>query len=232
MSYSPHAISVIRTIRGNNIRRMARRLACLAVWLALCSWGWARTIVIDANEADRMAAIADSAPRHSWAASEASSGIYTASIIDLLPGRAFLIRFPLGAIPAGQRITNAELILPVEAFRPMEARLYVWRLLADWGAGVSYLFRTTRPGKLAWTTPGARGVASDRAVRPTAIARLTAAGEQIFNVTEDIELWNTGAATNNGWIVTVEDQGATARLTSPLWQGASAWKLKITYEPE
>jgi hypothetical protein len=99
----------------------------------------AHTIIFDANEADRMAAISDVAPRMSWAAYEAWTAIYTTSYVDIAPSRSFLIRFALNKIPPGQRITYAELILPVSYFAGTDPRFYLWRVLAEWGPGVSHL---------------------------------------------------------------------------------------------
>lgn len=192
----------------------------------------AHTIIFDAAEADRMAAISDVAPRMSWAAYEGWTAIYSTSYIDVIPGRSFLIRLALSKVPPGQRITYAELILPVPYFTGTDPRFYLWRILADWGTGVSHLYRRTSPAKQEWAVPGARGLSSDRATRPSAVVRLLAAGEQVINVTEDIELWYTGAAPNHGWLFTVEDPELLVRFGSPAWDALAAWKLRITYEPE
>ena len=194
----------------------------------------ARTVVIDASEIDRAAAIVDDAPRMSWAGYQPwAAGIYYGYCIDLAPGRSMLVHFPITKIPAGQKITSAELITTVIHMGGNDVRFYLWRLLPEWGPGVCHLYRNTRPAKVPWAIPGAHGVATDRAVQPTAIMRLTTIGEQVVNVTEDIELWYTGAAPNNGWMFTVEDIGTFVRLLSPTWpDGAQVWRLRITYEPE
>ena len=202
------------------------------VYLAIAMPASARTIVIDANEADKMAVISDAAPRMSWMAYEACTSVYTTSHIDLVPGRSFLIRFALSKIPAGQQITFAELILPVQFHVKTDPRFYLWRVLPDWGPGVSHLYRMTLPVKVEWAVPGARGVSSDRATRPSAVVRVRASGEQVINVTGDIELWYTGAAPNHGWMLTLEDPEIFIRFASPAWDAMSAWKLRITYEPE
>jgi hypothetical protein len=113
-----------------------------------------------------------------------------------------------------------------------EPRLYVWRLLPEWGAGVCHQYRTQRPAKAEWAAPGARGGGTDRATRPTVVLPLTSAGEKVVNVTQDVELWYTGAAPNNGWLLTAEDADALIRLDSPLWNARGRWKLRITYEPQ
>lgn len=202
------------------------------IYLMIALPAGAHTIILDANEADKMAAISDVTPRMSWAAYEGWTAIYSTSYIDLVPGRSFLIRFALSKIPRGQRITHVELILPVLSYSGTDPRFYLWRILSEWGAGVSHLYRVTSPAKLEWAVPGARGVSSDRATRPSAVVRMLATGEQVINVTEDIELWYTGAAPNYGWLFTVEDPELCIRFASPAWDAMAAWKLRITYEPE
>jgi hypothetical protein len=64
------------------------------------------------------------------------------------------------------------------------------------------------------------------------VVRISNTGDQVVNVTEDVELWYTGAAANHGWILTHEDTGSLIRLSSPVWATRGNWKLRITYEPE
>lgn len=241
-----------------NVRHIGT-LPLLAAALIAALPADARTIVIDGTKSDRMAGIAEPAPRQSWAMNEPSIGVFSVNAVLLARDRSFLIRFPLDSIPAGARIAHAELILPVTQCSGSEPRFYLWRILADWGPGVSYVYRkaesaldsaqasrnqgakggdnranspTNRIGKIEWTRPGARGDSSDRATRPTDIARLTEPGDVTINVTEDVELWHTGMAANQGWMLTVEDPGTTVLLKSPVWEdGAAAWRLRITYEP-
>ena len=213
-------------------RAGARLAAAAALALLLCAPASARTVVIDGADMDQAAAISETGPRYSWAGYEPWVAVNYGGSFDVLPGRSMLIRFALAKIPAGQRVTNAELILPVTAYGGGDPRFYVWRVLAKWGPGVCHLYRTTRPAKVPWTVPGARGGSSDRATRPTAIARITEPGEQVISVTEDVEIWSTGAASNEGWLITVEDIGTYVRLASPLWDLLQNWKLRITYEPE
>ncbi len=204
-------------------------LACLTIPPSI----HARTIVLDAaSEADRMAVIAENAPLMSWAAYMPWEGIYYGSAIDIQQGKGFLIRFPMGAIPAGQRITNAELIFSVQLASGATPRLYFWRVLSEWGAGVCHQYRMTRPKPMEWALPGARGSSSDRAIRPTAIHPIAGPGEKIVNLTEDVEIWYAGAAKNQGWLITVEDPGVFARMFCPIFETESQWKLRITFEPE
>lgn len=209
-------------------------LACLlALALLYTTSAHGRTIVLDAvATVDRMAVIAEDAPNMSWAPYTPWANTYYGNAIDFQQGRAMLIRFPLEAVPKGQRVTNAELIFTVTLVSGVEPRLYIWRLLPDWGAGVCHRFRMTRPRQQEWAKPGARGSSQDRAVRPSAVCRIQGPGEYIANVTEDLEIWVTGAAANQGWLISVEDPGMVVRTACPLYESISQWKLRITYESE
>jgi len=202
-------------------------LLCLTVNLSS-----ARTVVLEGTEMDRVAGIAADAPRMGWAMSWLRPGIYTTAALDLVPGRSFLFRFPIEQVPAGHRITQAELILPVEEVEGTDPRLYVWRMATAWGVGACYTYRMTIPQKIEWTRPGAGGRFADRAGRATVVARLVSSGQKVLNVTEDVELWQAGVATNWGWLLTVEDPGVRIRLASPQGNGERQWKLRITHEPE
>jgi len=189
----------------------------------------ARTVAITDEDCDRMAAITAEAPNLGWAGFETGGG-FAPIYIELQRQRAFLIRYPIDKlIPKGQRITQAEWVIPV-VYCNGEQKLYVHRILGEWGAGVCHKYRSVRPQKVEWITPGARG-ASDRAVKPSATPRVNEIGDLVVNVTQDVELWYSGASKNNGWIVTVDD-GGFLRLSSPVWTTRGNWKLRITYEPE
>jgi hypothetical protein len=201
------------------------------VMLLWASSAQGRTIVLNATDSDRMAGIAESAPRQSWAMYEYRQGYFITTALSVAPNHSFLFRLALDKIPPGHRIAHAELILPVVNFRGSDPRFYLWRILPDWGPGVNWIHRTGRPEKIEWTKAGGRGISSDRATRPTDVVRLTAIGEVAINVTEDVELWYSGAATNNGWMITVEDPDGFVQIGSPVWDQAAAWKLRVTYEP-
>jgi len=193
----------------------------------------AKTIILTAQDADRVAAISDVAPRMSLCFFETWPGTMYMNQVGVTQGRSVLMRYNLASIPPGQRITHAEWLLPVTSYSGSEPRFYAWRMVAEWGPGVCHLYRVTLPRKIEWVRPGARGHSSDRATRPTEIVRLTEAGERVINVTEDVELWYTKAAPNNGWMLTVEDPGVQVVFTTPVWaEGVNSWKLRITYEPE
>lgn len=191
----------------------------------------ARTIVLTARDADMMAAIAAEAPRHSWAAGTYDTGVFSASQVDLQGGRGFLIRYPLDVIPPGQRIMNAQWRLPVIEAEPEESRLYIWRLLGEWGAGVSYLNRRAGGEEEPWAKPGARANSVDRSGRPTAVIKPTDPQELTINVTRDIELWYSGLGRNHGWLLSIEDDTTAVSLESPFWEGMDLWELRITYVP-
>ncbi len=195
----------------------------------------ARTIVLTAEDCDQMAIIAEEAPRLSWAAYEPGPGIYSTFMFTLRGKRALLIRYPLDKIPKGQAVTNAELVVPINYFAGAP-RLQVRRLLADWGFGVCHEYRTVRPKKLKWTKPGARGVLSDVALKPTATFQVTEPKPRTVNVTGDVELWYSGQAANRGWIISDDSDGSYTQMASPLspWSpdGKTGWKLRITYEPK
>ena len=215
---------------------MKRPLSGLLITLLLscCSASVsARTIELSDLDCERMAVIGPQAPRSGWVMYELGGGEFNTTHIDLRAERKFLIRYPLDRIPDGQRVTRAEWIVPVSLVSPVgEHRLYIRRLIGAWGVGVCHDYRQIRPTKLPWHAPGASGASTDRATQASAIVKVSSGGELNINVTEDIELWYTGAVANQGWIVTVEDATSLIRINSPLWTGQGQFKLRITYEPE
>lgn len=213
----------------STVRRYMGIVAALMLSGTVC---FAKTIVMDATACERMAGISKVAPRQSWALNQARPGYFNNTHVVLAKGQSFLVQFPLDRIPAGHRIAHAELILPIAGRSGNEPRFYLWRLLADWGVGVSHLYRKVAKEKVEWTRPGAGGISSDRATRPTDVVRVTKNGKNVVNVTEDVELWYAGAADNNGWLLTVEDVGTSVTISSPVYTGQKAWKLRITYEPK
>ena len=205
-------------------------LVCLLVLPALAS---AKTIVLTDGICDRMAAINARAPRMSWAAYEPTASFFYSSTVDIGTDGGFLFRFPLDQIPPGHRITKAELLIPVAYFYGTNRRMYVWRMTSEWGPGTCWQYRMITPEKkIEWGEAGARAAGTDRATRPTAVMAFPPEpGERIINVTQDVELWNTGAAKNQGWLITVEDPDSVLRFTCPIYQ-PDIVKLRITYEPQ
>jgi len=213
---------------GQAIRVLSAVACCLAFAAPLA----ARTIELTDEDCERVAAIAAEAPRLSWAGSEIAAGSYMVRYIDVMPTRSFLICYPLERIPKGQKITSAEWVIPVMLTNAGEQKLHVRRIVGNWGAGVCHTYRAVLPEKIPWSTPGAKGSAIDRALQSSGVAHVTGAGNITLNVTDDVQLWYTGAVANQGWILNVEEPRGMVRLHSPLVQGRGHWKLRITYEPE
>lgn len=212
-------------------RHLTLAIAFSAVAVLAPRTSSARTIELTDKDADRMAVIAQEAPRLGWASFEVVPGLFTDSLLYLRPRAAVLVRVPLDRIPAGSRITNAEWVLRVSAVSPVDSRLYLWRILGEWGPGACYQYRTTKPEPVEWNSPGARGAASDRAEQPSAVEACENNQDVTLNVTEDVELWHSGAAPNEGWMFTVEEQ-ASLSLLPPTYTTRGSWKLRITYEPQ
>jgi hypothetical protein len=221
-------------VRGQK-SEVGRCIAALVLFAFCCSQVSARTIELNDFDCDRMAVISPQAPRSGWAMTELGPGEFTTTLLDIRAERAFLVRYPLTRIPEGQRIARAEWIVPVGLISTSvggDVKLHVRRIIGGWGAGVCHEYRMLRPTPTKWSQPGASAPAADRVSQPSAIVAVPGPGELTINVTEDVELWYTGAAKNQGWIVTVEDPAALVRLNSPLWAGQGQFKLRITYEPE
>jgi hypothetical protein len=220
--------------------RRPSRWWVLALSLAPCLVGAvaaplrAKTIHVTDLDCERMAVISPDAPEMSWAANESPPGLHTTKYtLYLKTGKAFLIVFPLDGIPKGQRITQAELTVPIPSVVGTQ-RLTVRRVLGDWGPGVNHKYRRQTPKKVEWDKPGATS-ATDLAAKASTVLKVDSIGEKTINVTEDIELWYSGAAKNNGWAFRVEEDSSYLHLASPLStypNGYGAWKLRITYEPE
>jgi hypothetical protein len=192
----------------------------------------AKTIIVTDEDCERMAFIQAAAPRWSWGGYDVSTTSQSTALFYMYNDRAFLICFPLDQIPKGQKIVKAELSFTTGLQTPGEQKLHLRRILTSWGAGVCWKYASVRPKKVEWKQPGARGSGSDRAAKASAVVRTREAGEKVVNVTEDVELWYTGAATNHGWTIALEDPDAYVVLTSPVWTSRGSWKLRITYEPE
>ena len=221
-----------RTWRNRIAVSAGRVLAALILCGLPTAPAFARTITLTDLDCWKTAVISSESPRAGWAGSFSAVGSYSNFYAELYPTSAVLIQFPLERIPAGYRITNAELTMPLALSYPVgEQRLYVRRLIAEWGAGVCHQYRMTRPKKVEWSQPGGRGAASDRVARPTGVLRTSAPGNYTLNVTQDVELWYSGEVPNYGWILTVDDPLVFIRLNSPSYS-RGLWKLHVTYEPE
>lgn len=203
---------------------------CLA--LALSNPASARTIVLTDVDCERMAFIQAGTPLWSWGGYDIATGVQSTGLFYMYADRAFLICFPLEQIPKGQRIVRAELMFTSVLQSGGEQKLFLRRIIAPWGAGVCWKYRSVQPDKVAWVQPGGRGAATDRAAKASVVIRTNQAGEKVANVTSDVELWYNGAAENHGWMLALEDHDVYIVLQSPVWTGRGNWKLHVTYEPE
>ena len=215
---------------------MKRSAACLTMLLLLAGSLDARTVTLTAEDCDQMAALSPRAPRLSWACLlVGEKSYYTENQVQLHADMALLMRFSLARIPPKQRITKAEFSMPVAYLGGGLCEISVRRLVADWGLGVCHLYRRTHPEKIEWTKPGGRGASTDRANKDSAVFRFDKVGEYTVDVTEDVELWYTGAVPNRGWILAFENQAGPAYTHSPYspqYGGGKKWKLQVTYEPQ
>jgi len=213
-----------------------RSLLVVFVILALVAPLGARTMDLLDEDCEQVAVISANAPRLSWATSEwPTRGVFTTNLgVPMRNGYALLICFPIEQVPKGQRIRGAELTMPVWGAEG-PGRITVRRILGDWGAGVCHEFRTIRPKPVPWTKPGARGVGTDCATKPTAVLTVNEKGPKTVNVFKDVEMWYNGDAANHGWIITADDQGTSIQMMSPISSypaGRGVWKLSIEYVPD
>jgi hypothetical protein len=198
----------------------------------------ARTIEMNCSDMTGFAIISAEAPLEGWvstgtAPTATNFGAYYASTIDVTQQRTMLMRFDLSQVPKDVQITRAELIIPI-AYQPgTNLRFAVYRIVNEWGAGVCEKFRTRRPQEQPWAEPGAKGIGTDRAQTATQYVELTKTETDIrVNVTADLELWQSGAATNQGWLLCAEDQYNWIRIASPVYSQRAQWRLRVTYEPK
>jgi hypothetical protein len=212
-----------------------RQTIVLVGLLASAGTASARTITLTAEDCERIAVIAARTPRLSWAATQNAANTF-----DVMPQvqmyghmqTAVLIRYPIEQIPKEQRVTKAELVLQVTHVDG-KARLRLRRLQAEWGCGVCHQYRMVHPQKLEWAQPGAQDAPADRAAKDSALVEVRGIGEYTMDVTEDVDLWYTGAAANRGWIMNVENAYAVYLPApySPATGSGKQWRLRITYEP-
>jgi hypothetical protein len=210
----------------------ARGLSFASLFLLLAGPAQARTITLTAEDCDELAFLSAKAPRLSWAG-ELGTGIwFTEPSLHIWPDTSVLMRFSLTQIPKGQRITKAELSFSTE-YVAGNPHLSVRRLLAEWGHGVCYQYRMTFPQKVEWAKPGGLGASTDRAAKDSAVFKVEKTGEHTVDVTEDVELWYTGATANRGWILAIENNSGPLYVTPPYTRagGSKTWKLTITFEP-
>lgn len=226
-------ISNLKSRVSGKFKKHSGQWLTLALVILALPWPLAaRTIALKPEDVDLVAAITQQAPRFSWGAYESPVSIFRNAPFIGTTDNSFFIRYPLDKIPKGQRISLAELSVPVNGVHPLPTRLYFWRVLVEWGVGVCHQFRMMRPKKEAWTVPGARGNSTDRATKPTTVLGVTEIGEKSVNLTKDVEMWYTGATPNYGWMICVEDREAYVQFQSPIHAETGNWELRVTYEPQ
>ncbi len=203
----------------------------IALCVALLAFGAvplvARTIIIKADALDSFAALSETNVRNGWATYNYDNTRYINSAAGAGPATSYLLRYSLDQIPKGMRITRAEWTI---AHNVASTKISVWRVLPEWGIGACFQYRTTYPKKQEWSVAGARGKSTDRATNPTASGQFVNGQLLTVNVTQDVEMWYSGAAPNRGWLITFD---GFALLHSPTHGGhRHKWQLTVTYEPE
>lgn len=215
---------------GSGSLRLALCSRVLAVWLfCLVASAQARTITLKPEALEAFATLAEHAPRNGWAAQQVDTSLYLSNPPITSASTSYLLRYSFDQIPKGQRITHAEWVIPASG--AAACTVHVWRVTAEWGIGACHQYRMTWPKRLEWSVAGARGKSVDRATNPTGSGKFTPATPQLtINVTQDVELWHSGASPNRGWLLTFD--AASTILVSPTHTGRQQWQLRITYEPE
>lgn len=215
---------------GSGASRLVFCSRVLAVWLCcLVVSAQARTITLKPEALDAFATLSENAPRNGWASQQVDSSLYLSNPPITSASTSYLLRYSFDQIPKGQRITHAEWVIPASG--AAACTVHVWRVIADWGIGACHQYRMTWPKRLEWSVAGARGKSIDRATSPTGNGKLSPSNPLItINVTQDVELWHSGASPNRGWLLTFD--AASTILVSPTHVGRAQWQLRITYEPE
>jgi hypothetical protein len=215
--------------RGRSLQVMLLTLSVLTC----ASPAAARTITLTGGDCEDVAILNADVPRMSYGVVIDNGVVRADHNLRLYSNTAVLLRYPIERIPAGQRITKAELTIAVNYLYANNSEIHVRRLLADWGTGVCHDFRQAYPEKLPWAEPGGLGDGKDRVAKSSAVFKVDKIAEYTVDVTEDVDLWYTGGAVNRGWIIT-PDIGGIHLLPpySPQYGGSSQWRLRITYEPE
>jgi hypothetical protein len=197
----------------------------------------ARTLSFTAEDCDQMAVLSAKHPKMSWAATLAAGQVLnTENQLQLYPYMTLLMRFDLTKIPKDVRITKAELTMPISYLAGGKSECSCRRILAEWGTGVCHTHRMRYPKEVPWAQPGCRGGGTDRAAKDSGVFRWEKIGDSTIDVTEDIELWHTGAAANRGWVFALDTPHPNIIYApspyAPHVGGAKQWKLQITFEPQ
>lgn len=161
--------------------------------------------------------------------------------------RRGLLRFDLGAIPAGSTITSAVLrltVVMVPITSPANSTFDLLRLTADWGEGTKFgpsgaaaaageaTWNARLHGTANWTAAGAR---SDAAAVASASAPVGSSFGQTVSwsgpgLVNDLQAWLDNANPNFGWLLVSQAEGTsrTARGFGSMESG-SAGALEVGY---
>lgn len=162
--------------------------------------------------------------------------------------RRGLLRFDLGAVPAGSTITSAEVRLTVSKvppFGPASSSFDLHRLDAAWGEGSKVgnngaaaatgeaNWSARLLGTAAWTTAGA---ADDAAITPSASATAGNSAGQAITFTgagliEDVQHWLDDGTQNFGWMLRCQDETSlrSVRGFASRESGTGAATLQINF---
>jgi hypothetical protein len=164
--------------------------------------------------------------------------------------RRGLLRFNLGAIPAGATITSAVLrltVVRVPVMAPVDSNFELYRLLADWAGGAQggssgapaaegeVTWNSRLHNAASWTDPGA---ASDTEPAPSASRLVTSLSGVTYEwsgalVVRDAQDWLDEPASNFGWLLRSDNEAArrTARAFAALESGDNVATLEIGFRP-
>ena len=149
-----------------------------------------------------------------------------------------LFKFDLFRIPVESAVISATLSLYVQTVTASEdTDVALYRLLRPWTAAQAN-WRNARTSE-AWQSPGANGIAVDRAAAPESTATLRGAGQWVhFDVTAAVRSWVANPAGNHGLILRSIDPTSSGYRyefisSEPVpGQGKDALrpKLRVVYE--
>lgn len=152
-----------------------------------------------------------------------------------------LIQFDISSIPANKRIVSAKLILrPTSVSSSTGYNIGVHRGLVAWFEGVrdgsapsggqdgsTWNLRNAN-GSVAWSGGAGGGSGTDRATVATDVVSVSVAGvDYEWDVTDDVEDWYLGLASNFGWWIVSESEGVANSLKTI----ASASNATTSFRP-
>lgn len=121
--------------------------------------------------------------------------------------RHALVRFDLGAIPAGAYNVQASLQLYMSIPGPSPVEFQAWPVLRSWSEEHATWQKATT--SIYWTTAGCAGLGTDRAAVPAFTTEIASQeGWVAFDITESVRGWLADPAENLGVLITAK--GAVA----------------------